>query len=106
MKEFNLINDGSQLPVLCYSLSEKATNPWTLYDLSDRLRMRGWQVPTYPLPKDLDSILVQRIVIREDLGINLAHEFIEDLKASLTELDNSQLVFHKEKELKDYGFTH
>lgn len=103
---FDVINDGSELPVICYSLSTDKDIQWTLYDLSDRLRMKGWQVPTYPLPKNLANTLVHRIVVREDFGTNLAHDFIKDLHNALNELNQAHLLFHKQNELKTYGFTH
>ncbi len=103
---FDVINDGSELPVICYSLPTDKDIQWTLYDLSDRLRMKGWQVPTYPLPKNLANTFVHRIVVREDSGTNLAHDFIKDLHNALNELNQAHLLFHKQNELKTYGFTH
>ena len=50
-RHFEIINDGSQLPLVCYKLAKDEARRWTLYDLSDRLLMKGWQVPSYPLPK-------------------------------------------------------
>ena len=44
---FFIYHDGSDLPVVCYTIKEKTGQEWTLYDLSDRLLMRGWQIPTY-----------------------------------------------------------
>lgn len=105
-KQFELINDGNQLPLVCYKLTTNKKRKWTLYDLSDRLLMKGWQVPTYPLPKDLDEEIIQRIVVRSDFGMNMAHDFIEDLKAAIQELEHSHLVFHEKTERKNYGFTH
>nr|WOE97536.1 glutamate decarboxylase [synthetic construct] len=105
---FEIINDGSQLPIVCYKLKDDAKVKWTLYDLADRLQMKGWQVPAYPLPKNLEDVIIQRIVCRADFGMNMAHDFIEDLKAAIKELNNAHLVFHKEQvnEKKTYGFTH
>ncbi len=45
---FEMLSTGRDLPVLAWTLREQ-TN-WSLYDLSDRLRDRGWQVPTYRMP--------------------------------------------------------
>ena len=57
--------------------------------------MKGWQVPTYPLPKDLDNIVIQRIVCRADLGYNMAEEYIEDFKNAIKELDKAHIFFHR-----------
>ena len=105
-RHFEIINDGSQLPLVCYKLAKDEARRWTLYDLSDRLLMKGWQVPSYPLPKNLEYQVIQRIVVRSDFGMNMAYDFIEDLKEAIKELENSHLVFHEETEIKNYGFTH
>lgn len=112
MGRFNVVNGAEHLPILCYSLKDNLNQKWTLYDLTDHLRMRGWQVPTYPMPEGLDNLVVQRIVCRADLGMNNAVELIEDMKAAIHELDNSKLIndsskIHtKQNKPKKYGFTH
>ncbi len=73
---FEIYNDGSNLPIVCYKLKEDANVEWTLYDLADRLLMKGWQVPAYPLPENLKDVIIQRIVCRADLGHNMAEQLI------------------------------
>ncbi|PCP91397.1 glutamate decarboxylase, partial [Enterobacter hormaechei] len=77
-----------------------------LYDLADRLQMRGWQVPAYPLPKNLENIIIQRYVCRADLGFNMAEEFIQDFQASIQELNNAHILFHDTQQSGVHGFTH
>lgn len=84
---FDVYNDGSSLPIVCYTLKENAGVGWTLYDLSDRLQMRGWQVPTYPLPVAIDDTLSQRYVVRADFGMNMAEIFAENFRAALKDLN-------------------
>lgn len=105
---FTMVNGAEHLPVLCYTLKEEVDVPWTLYDLSDHLRMRGWQVPTYPMSKNLQDLIVQRIVCRADLGMNEAIEFINDLKDSIKELNEAHFVDGSDvvKKKGTYGFTH
>lgn len=103
---FEIVNDGSRLPIVCYRHKEDQDHEWTLYDLANRLAMKGWQVPAYPLPKDLDQIEVQRIVVRADFGMGMAHDFVEDMKDAIKELNGAHLVFHEKSSLKKYGFTH
>ncbi len=38
---FDIVNDGAQLPVICYSQKPDNQHEWTLYDLSDRLLMKA-----------------------------------------------------------------
>lgn len=103
---FELINDGSHLPIVCYKLKDPNAQEWTLYDLADRLLMKGWQVPAYPLPKNLDQQVIQRLVIRADFGMNMACDYVQDMQAAIHDLDRAHLVYHEKKTIKTYGFTH
>ncbi|MBS0956838.1 glutamate decarboxylase [Lactiplantibacillus plantarum] len=105
-KEFEIINDASGLPIVCYTLTKDFNKQWTLYDLADRLLMKGWQVPAYPLPEKLNNTVIQRLVIRADLGMNMAQDFVQDFKEAISELDKAHILFHDDSQTKKYGFTH
>ena len=52
---FELICDSDPqtgIPAVAWKLVDGADPGYTLYDLADRLRIRGWQVPAYPLTGD------------------------------------------------------
>lgn len=95
---FKLYNTGKGLPIICYTLDENAEYPdgtpviWTLEDLSARLLMHGWQVPTYPLPGKMHKVEVHRIVCRADLSYNLGENFIRDLKTCIEELKTARIL--------------
>ncbi|MPQ21597.1 glutamate decarboxylase [Carnobacterium divergens] len=102
---FEIYNDGSNLPIVCYTLKKDQVK-WTLYDLADRLQMKGWQVPAYPLPEKLSPIVIQRYVCRGDFGLNSAEAFMEDFKMSLQELAEASILFHDSSDKSVHGFTH
>ncbi|MHA3684947.1 glutamate decarboxylase [Leucobacter sp. HY1910] len=93
MGPFDLISKGDTIPVFAWRLKKGAERNWDLYDLADRLRMRGWLVPAYPMPDDISDLVVQRIVVRVGLSRDLAGylltaireevEFLEALKTPL-----------------------
>ncbi|WIY83278.1 glutamate decarboxylase [Propionimicrobium sp. PCR01-08-3] len=87
MPAFELWNDGSDIPVFAWRLRPGYTKNWTLYDLSDRLRMTGWLVPAYPMPDGLSDLTVQRIVVRAGFSHDLADAFLADLRAAVGYLD-------------------
>lgn len=103
---FEIYNDGNKLPIVCYRLKEKSNIKWNLYDLADRLAMKGWQIPAYPLLENLNHIIVQRIVCRSELGYNLAELLIKDFKIAINDLNNAHILFHEEENQGRYGFTH
>ncbi|MCF8569109.1 glutamate decarboxylase [Gordonia sp. HY002] len=79
MAPFELVSKGDTIPVFAWRMKSGYTDNWTLYDLQDRLRMKGWQVPAYPLADDLAEVTVQRIVVRAGLSEDLADALLEDL---------------------------
>jgi glutamate decarboxylase len=87
MPDFRLWNDGSDIPVFAWTLTDDPARHWTLYDLSDRLRTRGWQIPAYPMPTDLTDLTVQRIVVRNGLGMDLAASLLQDMRAEVEYLN-------------------
>jgi glutamate decarboxylase len=79
MGPFELLTDGSELPVFAFKLAGDQAG-YSVFDLSDRLRTRGWLVPAYTLPDDLASTAVMRIVVRNGFSRDLADVFLADLR--------------------------
>ncbi|MDK0735708.1 glutamate decarboxylase [Clostridium perfringens] len=104
---FEIYNNGENLPIVCYKLKDDVKVNWTLYDLADRLLMKGWQVPAYPLPEDLQNVIIQRFVCRADLSRNLADLLMRDLKAAIEDLNNARILSKTQVDNKGVqGFTH
>jgi glutamate decarboxylase len=103
---FEIYNDGSRLPIVCYKLKRESGVRWTLYDLADRLQMKGWQIPSYPLPENLEDTIIQRYVVRSDFGMNMANEFIEDFRQAIDELNHARVIGEDAPAGMIRGFTH
>ncbi len=84
---FELWNDGGDIPVFAWRLKPGHTENWNLYHLSDRLRMKGWLIPAYPMPADLTEWTVQRIVVRNGLSRDIAGDLLADIAAETAYLD-------------------
>ncbi|MBV7412732.1 glutamate decarboxylase [Dermabacteraceae bacterium TAE3-ERU27] len=87
MPQFELWNDGSDIPVFAWSLRAGHTDKWNLHHLSERLRMKVWLVPAYPMPDDISDLTVQRVVVRNGFSRDLAEKFLADLRAEVAYLD-------------------
>jgi glutamate decarboxylase len=74
---FELISDGSAIPVFAVKLRDGL--PYSVYDLSDKLRQRGWQVPAYTMPEGAENVAVLRVVVREGFSRDLAGELLKAL---------------------------
>ncbi len=87
MGAFELLTDGSDMPLVTWTLAEGHSDNWDLHDLSGRLRERGWQVPAYPMPANIEDMTVMRAVFRNGVSMDLTNLLLEDLEASVTFLD-------------------
>ncbi len=82
MDHFELITDGSELPVFAFTLSSEIQN-YTVFNLSERLRDRGWLVPAYSFPENRQDLDALRIVVRNGMSRDLAELLISDIKRHL-----------------------
>ena len=80
---FQILSTGRDLPVVAWTLKEPSKWNWSLYDLSDRLRDRGWQVPTYKMPANRQEIILQRAVVRNGFTHDLASMLLRDMRRHL-----------------------
>ncbi|SKA07370.1 glutamate decarboxylase [Cetobacterium ceti] len=93
---FDILNEGTNIPIVCWKLKDGLNKKWDLYDLADRLRYNGWQVPAYPLPANFTDVSIMRIVVRADQSMEQMSLFIKDLSGAIEALDKSHIVEHKE----------
>jgi glutamate decarboxylase len=78
---YELISDASDLPVFAFRLKPEITQ-YTVYDVSDRLRERGWLVPAYAFPANREELSVLRIVVRAGMSHEMAELLLRDLRTS------------------------
>jgi len=75
------------IPTLCWKIKDGVDPGFSLFDLADRLRTRGWQVPAYSLPANCQDVPIQRILVRHGVSHDLATLLIGDMKAALQHLE-------------------
>jgi glutamate decarboxylase len=103
---FQLLTDGGDLPVFAFKLRDDV-DKYSVYDVSERLRMRGWQVPAYTFPANLTDMAVLRIVVRNGFSMDLAGLFLDDLRIHLRMLEhNPQTQPPPEIQAKRHSFAH
>jgi glutamate decarboxylase len=79
---FELLTDGSELPVFAVKLHDDVTT-YSVFDLSERLRGRGWLVPAYTFPENLTDTAVLRFVIRNGFSTDLAGLLLNDIRTQI-----------------------
>ena len=71
-----------QLPVFAVTLDPSVHN-WTVFQLADRLRARGWLIPAYTLPADCEHIAVLRFVLRAGFTRDMADQLLADVERAV-----------------------
>jgi glutamate decarboxylase len=82
---FELLTRGDQLPVLAFTT--RPGLPFDVFDVSRRLRERGWLVPAYTFPENRTDLAVLRIVVRNGFTHDLADLLLADFSRVLPELE-------------------
>lgn len=103
---FDVIYNGENgIPALCWTLKESGEAGFSLYDLSDRMRTRGWQVPAYSMPPEREDMVVMRALIRHGFSSDMAELFMQDLERCL-EYFKRNPVSHSLTEKEAGGYSH
>jgi glutamate decarboxylase len=100
---FTLVSRAEGIPVIAFRLGEDL--PYSVYDVSEALRARGWLVPAYTLPPALDDVSVLRVVVRNGFGRDLAKMLLDDLGKVMQSLATSALWKPRPTKEKE-GFHH
>ncbi len=75
------------IPALAWKLKKGAKVTYSLYDVADKLRSRGWQVPAYSMPANREDLVIQRILVRHGVSLDLASLLVDDFKRTLEYFD-------------------
>jgi glutamate decarboxylase len=85
--EFEMINEASMLPIVAMKL--KSEENFTIFDLSKKIRERGWIISAYTMPKNAEEVAIMRIVVREHFSKDMAGILYEDIIKALNSLKKS-----------------
>jgi glutamate decarboxylase len=106
MGSFDVIYDGrGGIPGLLWSLKDPDVSNYSLYDLSDKMRSRGWQVPAYSMPAHREDLVVMRALVRHGFSRDMADLLIADMKRSI-EYFKKNPVKRSVGEKEGSGFKH
>jgi glutamate decarboxylase len=86
---FDILTDTKYLPVVAVKL--KNNSKYTVFNISEELRKRGWVVPAYTLPPNAEEIAVLRMVIKENFSRDMAEIFVKDIKNVMEYLDGESV---------------
>ncbi len=88
------------------------TAKWTLYDLQSTLQQSGWMVPAYTMPKNIEDLVVMRVVVRQGFTRDMADMLLTDIRNAVEAFDNlkypttSRLKYEKRERQFGKVYTH
>jgi glutamate decarboxylase len=82
---FTLITRGDELPVFAFTLREEIDN-FSVFDVSNALRERGWLVPAYTFPANRTDLAALRVVVKQGFSHDMGDMLIDDLVRQLPRL--------------------
>jgi glutamate decarboxylase len=100
---FQLITRGDELPVFAFTTKPEIDN-YTVFDVSNAMRERGWQVPAYTFPENRTDLAALRIVVRRGFTHDLADMLVADLQKQLPRLEKQPKPVHDAGSAS--GFAH
>jgi glutamate decarboxylase len=98
-------NPATGIPTVTWRIRDGADPGYTLFDLADRLRTRGWQVPAYTLTGTASDIAVQRILVRLGVSHDMASLLLDDFRNAVAHFAKHPVTVSMSKE-ETGGFNH
>jgi glutamate decarboxylase len=91
---FELITRGDELPVFAFTVSDDVDN-FTVFDVSNALRERGWLVPAYTFPENRTDLAALRVVVKRGFTHDMGDLLIDDLNRQLPRLEKQAAPLHE-----------
>jgi glutamate decarboxylase len=86
--EFEILYNGrGGLPATSFKLKD-GNHKFNLFEVVERIKMRGWQAAAYPLPKSREKTIIMRILIRQGISTNMASLLVKDIKNAIATLSS------------------
>ena len=85
---------------------------WTLYDLQAVLQQSGWMIPAYTMPKNIEDLVVMRVVVRQGMTRDMDDMLLTDISNAVAEFEklkyptNSRLAYEQQEKQHGKVFTH
>jgi glutamate decarboxylase len=104
MGPYKLLTRGDDLPVFAFTL--KDDSKYTVFDVSDHLRQRGWLVPAYTFPENRQDMSVLRIVVRAGMTLDMADTLLAQMREETDALESLDGPLPREKRGGMKAFAH
>jgi glutamate decarboxylase len=96
-------NPKTGIPAVTWRIKDGEDPGFTLFELADRLRIRGWQVPAYTLTGACCDVVVQRVLLRQGVSRDLVCILLDDMLSAIEYLQSHPRTTVREN---PGGFNH
>jgi glutamate decarboxylase len=105
MGPYELLTRGEELPVFAFKLKD-GVEKYSVFDVSEYIRMRGWLIPAYTFPKNREDLSALRIVVRAGLNHDMADQLLDQLGAQTEQLESLDAPLPKRRTGQRQAFKH
>ena len=92
--DVRLVTRGDELPVFAFTLNDDIDN-YSVFDVSNALRERGWLVPAYTFPENRTDLAALRVVVKRGFSHDVADLLVADVKRQLPRLQKQPAPMHE-----------
>jgi glutamate decarboxylase len=75
---FNILNEQQRIPVVAATL-DKSVTKFNEFDVSDKVREKGWVLSAYSMPANAEEVRSLRVVVRPHINHNVAQMLARDI---------------------------
>ena len=97
--KFKMINEAQFLPIVALRLKDEGN--YTVFNLSDKLRERGWIISAYTMPANAQNIAVMRVVVREHFSKDMADILFQDIMNACEHFEKAEKGIKKSVDNKE-----
>lgn len=102
--KFEMINKSQSLPIVAMSLKKEIKN-YNVYDISNKVRERGWVMSAYTMPPNAEQVAIMRVVVKENFSHDMADILYQDIINACNDLEKTNKA-PKEVPPKENGRHH
>ena len=102
---YELLTRGEELPVFAFKLKD-SVEKYSVFDVSEYIRMRGWLIPAYTFPKNREDLSALRIVVRAGLNHDMADQLLAHIRQQTDELESLEAPLPKRGSGQREAFKH
>jgi glutamate decarboxylase len=85
---FTIMNETQRIPVVALTLDKKVKR-YNEFDISNKVRERGWVLSAYTMPPDAEKVTSLRVVVRPHLNQNVIDMLADDILGACKYLEEN-----------------